>query len=93
MTSFFYILIVSLISGALFGLIFIAHTSLLFVFKEELYSRNNKLFISAAAMPPAYLYRAETKQVEETTIISIKPDDTPRKRRGACNNNKTENNP
>ncbi|MFL2664863.1 MAG: hypothetical protein ACJ0G8_02755 [Dehalococcoidia bacterium] len=45
MTSFFYILIVSLISGALFGLIFIAHTSLLFVFKEELYSRNNKLFI------------------------------------------------
>ncbi len=45
MTSFFYILIVSLISGALFGLIFIAHTSLLFVFKEELYSKNNKLFI------------------------------------------------
>jgi len=45
MTTFLHILIVSLISGALFGLIFIAHISLLFVFKEELYKKNSDLFI------------------------------------------------
>ena len=33
--------------------------------------RNNKLFISAAAMPPAYLYREETKEVEEIEIHNL----------------------
>ena len=45
MNDFPYILIVTLISGALFGLIFVAHISLLFVFKEDLYKKNNLLFI------------------------------------------------
>ncbi|MBC78466.1 MAG: hypothetical protein CL745_02515 [Chloroflexi bacterium] len=45
MNDFPYILIISLISGALFGLIFVAHISLLFVFKEDLYKKNSLLFI------------------------------------------------
>ena len=45
MNDFPYLLIVTLISGALFGLIFIAHISLLFVFKEDLYKKNSLLFI------------------------------------------------
>mgnify|MGYP001281355279 FL=1 len=45
MNDFPYLLIVTLISGALFGLIFIAHLSLLFVFKEDLYKKNSLLFI------------------------------------------------
>jgi len=45
MNDFPHILVVSLISGALFGLIFVAHISLLFVFKEDLYNKNSLLFI------------------------------------------------
>jgi serine phosphatase RsbU (regulator of sigma subunit) len=33
--------------------------------------RDNKLFISAAAMPPAYLYSARTKKVEEIEIHNL----------------------
>jgi sigma-B regulation protein RsbU (phosphoserine phosphatase) len=33
--------------------------------------KNDKLYISAAAMPPAYLYSAETKSVEEIEIRNL----------------------
>ena len=33
--------------------------------------KNNKLYISAAAMPPAYLYTAETQSVEEIEIRNL----------------------